>query len=103
MPPGLSRELKYVSGIPPLAAEEQNMDMQNTSVVESFTVMLNSQEDIYDDESTGGSFIALHTKLHLPKHPLTCQFKLIMTISIIPSTVPLATLPISPNLWLTAA
>ena len=47
---------------------ECNTSTQGTLLIESFTALLNSQDD--DDcsiESTGRSFIVLHTKLHSPK------------------------------------
>ena len=47
---------------------ECNTSTQGILLIESFTALLNSQDD--DDcgiESTGRSFIVLHTKLHSPK------------------------------------
>ena len=58
-----------VSTIPPddIHVYKYDMNAQGTSLVESFTAMLNSQEDDCGNESTGGLFIASLAKLHLPK------------------------------------
>jgi hypothetical protein len=58
-----------VSTIPPADVRlyERDTNAQGTSLVESLTAILNSQEDDCGNESTGESFITLHAKFHLPK------------------------------------